>query len=206
MQRKFVAVDNSWNVGNAIDYLRNETENLPDDEPINVIQEDHKNPNLLFVGSSRCIYVSIDDGTNWISMKNNMPNVAIHDLLIHPRENDLIVGSFGRSIWIADISPLQELNSSLLAKDIHLFDIKPQVLWILSEQKQVAADHQNYSGEIAPKGIVVNYYLKNKVKNGVTVQIYQGEYLINEYKGSGKPGLNSLEWYLTKRIPRTNEE
>ena len=182
------------------------TENLPDDEPINVIQEDHKNPNLLFVGSSRCIYVSIDDGTNWISMKNNMPNVPIHDLLIHPRENDLIVGSFGRSIWIADISPLQELNSSILDKDIHLFDIEPQVLWILSEQKQVAADHQNYSGENAPKGIVVNYYLKNKVKNGITVQIYQGEYLINEYKGSGKPGLNSLEWYLTKRIPRTNEE
>ena len=76
----------------------------------------------------------------------------------------------------------------------------------MSEQKQVAADHQNYSGENAPKGIVVNYYLKNKVKNGITVQIYQGEYLINEYKRSGKPGLNSLEWYLTKRIPRTNEE
>ncbi|HIB04752.1 MAG TPA: hypothetical protein EYO18_03325 [Candidatus Marinimicrobia bacterium] len=182
------------------------TGNLPNDEPINVIQEDHKNPNLLFVGTSRCIYVSIDNGANWTSMKNNMPYVPIHDLCIHPRENDLVVGSFGRSFWIADISPLQELNPSVLAKDIHLFEVEPQVLWILSGQKQVAADHQNYSGENAPKGIVVNYYLKNEVKNGVTVQVYQGAHLINEYKGSGEPGLNSVEWYLTKRIPRTEEE
>ena len=77
---------------------------------------------------------------------------------------------------------------------------------ILSGQKQVAADHQNYSGENASKGIVVNYYLKNEVKNGVTVQVYQGMHLINEYKGSGEPGLNSVEWYLTKRIPRTEED
>ena len=182
------------------------TGNLPNNEPINVIQEDHKNPNLLFVGTSRCIYVSIDNGANWTSMKNNMPNVPIHDLCIHPRENDLLVGSFGRSFWIADISPLQEINSGVLAKDIHLFEVEPQVLWILSGQKQVAANHQNYSGENAPKGIVVNYYLKNEVKNGVTVQVYQGMHLINEYKGSGEPGLNSVEWYLTKRIPRTEED
>ena len=182
------------------------TGNLPNDEPINVIQEDHKNPKLLFLGTSRCIYVSIDNGANWTSMKNNMPNVPIHDLSIHPRENDLIVGSFGRSFWIADISPLQEINSGVLAKDIHLFEVEPQVLWILSGQKQVAANHQNYSGENAPKGIIVNYYLKNEVKNGVTVQVYQGMHLINEYKGSGEPGLNSVEWYLTKRIPRTEED
>ena len=52
----------------------------------------------------------------------------------------------------------------------------------------------------------MNYYLKNEVKNGVTVQVYQGAHLINEYKGSGEPGLNRVEWYLTKRIPRTEED
>jgi len=182
------------------------TENLPQDEPINVIKEDHKNPSLLFVGTSKGIYVSMDGGANWTSMKNNMPCVPIHDLCIHPRENDLVVGSFGRSIWIADISPLQELNADVLAKDVHLFDVEPQVLWILSGQKQVAANHQNYAGENAPKGIVVNYYLKDKVRDGVTVQVYRGAHLINEFKGLGNPGLNSVEWYLTERIPRTEEE
>ena len=68
------------------------TGNLPKDEPINVIKEDHKNPNLLFVGTSQSIYVSIDGGATWSSMKNNMPYVPIHDLCIHPRENDLVVG------------------------------------------------------------------------------------------------------------------
>jgi photosystem II stability/assembly factor-like uncharacterized protein len=182
------------------------TGNLPQNYPINVIKEDHKNPNLLFVGTSKCIYVSIDGGANWTPMRNNMPYVPIHDLCIHPRENDLVVGSFGRSIWIADISPLQELSADVLAKDIHLFDVEPQVLWILSGQKQVAANHQNYAGENAPKGIVVNYYLKDEARDDVTVQVYRGAHLINEYKGSGDPGLNSVEWYLTERIPRTEEE
>jgi hypothetical protein len=182
------------------------TADLPKDEPINVIKEDHRNPNLLFAGTSRSLYVSLDGGANWASMKNNMPYVPIHDLCIHPRENDLVVGSFGRSFWIADISPLQELTPEVLAKDVHLFDIDPQVLWILSGQKQVAAAHQNYDGENAPKGIIVNYFLKEAVEDGVTVQVYKGKHLINEYKGSGNTGLNSVEWYLTERIPRTEEE
>ncbi len=80
------------------------------------------------------------------------------------------------------------------------------MLWVLSGQKQVAANHQNYSGENAPKGSVVNYYLKNRVPGGVTVQIYRGSHLVNEYKGSGDPGLNSVEWHLTERIARTDEE
>ena len=63
------------------------TGNLPNDEPINVIQEDHKNPNLLFVGTSRCIYVSIDNGANWTSMKNNMPNVCLLYTSPSPRDS-----------------------------------------------------------------------------------------------------------------------
>jgi len=180
--------------------------NLPEDEPVNVIREDHKNPNLLFVGTAKSIYVSINGGSSWASLKNNLPYIPIHDLAIHPRENDLIVGSFGRSIWIADISPLQEMTTEVMAKEEYLFDIQPQVLWILSEQTQVAAATQNFSGEIAPHGIVVNYYLKNKAKGDVKVQIYRGDWLVNEYTGTGNKGLNSVQWYLTERIPRTGEE
>ena len=180
--------------------------NLPDDEPVNVIKEDHKNPNLLFIGTVRSIHVSVDGGNTWTSMRNNMPYIPILDLCIHPRENDLVVGTYGRSIWIADISPLQEVTSDVLTKDVHLFDVEPQVLWILSEQPQVAADFQNLRGEIAPHGVVVNYYLKDKTRAEVKVKIYRGTWLINEYTGSGNTGLNSVEWYLTERIPRTEDE
>lgn len=180
--------------------------NLPENEPVDVIIEDHKNPELLFVGTTKSVYVSIDGGGNWNPLRNNMPRVPIHDLEIHPRENDLIVGTFGRSIWIADISPLQEFSQEVMEKEEYLFNIEPQVLWILSEQTQVAADMQNLSGENAPHGIVVNYYLKNRAKGDVKVQIFRGDWLINEYTGSGEKGLNTVEWYLTERIPRTEEE
>ncbi len=182
------------------------TNNLPKDEPVNVIREDHKNPNLLFVGTAKSIHVSIDSGNTWTSMRNNMPSIPIHDFCIHPRENDLVVGTFGRSIWIADISPLQELTPEVLAKEEHLFDIESQVLWILAEQTQVAAALQNFHGENAAHGVVVNYYLKNKVQDEVKVKVYRGTWLVNEYTGSGNPGLNSVQWYLTERLPRTEEE
>lgn len=182
------------------------TNGLPAGEPVNVIRHDHKNPDLLFLGTEKSIYVSLDRGASWQSLRNNMPNIPITDMVIHPRENDLIVATYGRSFWIADISPLQEINAKVLAEDVHLFDVEPQILWILSGQKQVAANFQNYNGENAPKGIVVNYYLKNRVKDGVTVQIFRGSQLVNEYEGSGDPGLNNVEWHLTERILRTDKE
>jgi len=182
------------------------TKGLPEDEPVNVIRHDPKNPNLVFLGTEKSAYVSLDRGDSWQSLRNNMPNIPVTDMVIHPRENELVVATYGRSFWIADISPLQEIKASSLDKDVHLFDVKPQVLWILSGQKQVAANWQNYTGENAPKGIVVNYYLKNRVENGVAVRIFRGSRLVNEYQGSGNPGLNSVEWHLTERIPRTAKE
>jgi hypothetical protein len=68
-----------------------------------------------------------------------------------------------------------------------------------------AAALQNYHRENAPHGVVVNYYLKNAAKSDAKVQIYRGTWLINEYTGSGNPGLNSVQWYLTERITRTEE-
>ena len=178
---------------------------LPADEPVNVIREDHRNPDLLFVGTAKGLHVSFDGGNSWSSLRNNMPNVPIHDLVIHPRDNDLVVGTYGRSFWIADISPLQELTRDTLAKDVHLFDVAPQVLWISARETQVASVYQNYEGENAPKGAVAYYMLREPARGPVTVQIYRGTTLVNEYTGPGEAGLNSVEWFLTERIPRTEE-
>ena len=75
-----------------------------------------------------------------------------------------------------------------------------------TEQTQVAAALQNFHGANAPHGVVVNYYLKKKAMSDVKVQVYRGTWLVNEYTGSGNPGLNSVQWYLTERLPRTEEE
>ena len=78
--------------------------NLPN-EAINVIREDRTNPNLLFVGTDFGVYVTLDGGKAWQRMKNGMTTNPVHDLAIHPREQELIVGTHGRGIFIADISP-----------------------------------------------------------------------------------------------------
>lgn len=180
-------------------------EGLPADEPVNVIREDPRNPDLLFLGTAKGIQVSLDRGRSWTSLRNNMPNVPIHDLAIHPRDNDLVVGTYGRSFWIADIAPLQELAPSVLARDIHLFDLAPRVLWISARQTQVASALQNYEGENAPHGVMVRYWLRAPAQD-VRVEIWDATRKINEYAGPTEPGLHSVQWYLTERIPRTAEE
>ena len=177
--------------------------NLPD-EPINVIREDHKNPKLLFVGTDRTIHASIDGGLRWHEMKNNLPTIPVHDLVIHPRENDLVVGTHGRGFYITDITPLQEINKDLLNQDVHLFKIMPKVQWIMPSQKAVA--DQNFEGENEPYGPVIYYYLKKEISNTIELSVYDGQNLINVLKGTAKKGMNSIMWGMTKRGRERNPE
>ena len=177
--------------------------NLPN-ESVNVIQEDHKNPNLLFVGNDKAVYVTIDGGGNWTRLQNNMPTQPVHDLVIHSRENDLVVGTYGRGIFITDISTLQELTPEVLRQDVHLFNIEPKIQWVIPRENVVSS--QNFSGENEPYGIMINYYLKNSVNSDVIVRVYKGERMINELHGSGAAGLNRVEWRMDTRRERTKEE
>ena len=101
--------------------------NLPDDAPVRVIREDVKNPDLLFLGTEFAAYLSLDRGKSWTRLMNGMPTVAIADLVVHPRDGDLIAGTHGRSAFVMDISPLQELTPEVAASDLHLFSIKNAV-------------------------------------------------------------------------------
>ena len=164
--------------------------NLPD-ESINVIKEDHKNPNLLFAGTELAVYVSIDGGMNWTKMKNNMPAQPVHDLVIHPRENDLVVGTHGRGFFITDISPLQQLDREVLSKNAHLFEIEPKVKWVNPGEKESSSS--NFSGESEPAGIVVNYFLSGNAGD-VKVTVYTGARAIFETSGPAEAGINSVVW------------
>ena len=177
--------------------------NLPK-EPINVIREDHKNPNLLFVGTEFAVYVSIDGGKNWTKMKTNMPTQPVQDMVIHPRENDLVLATHGRGFFITDISPLQELAGEVLSKDVHLFDIESKIRWVNNELN--VSSSSNFNGESEPNGIVIYYYLKNKAEDKVKVAVYKGNMLINEITGSSDAGINKVVWNMTVRRKRTAEE
>ncbi len=106
------------------------TANLPANEPVYVVKEDLKNPSLLFVGTERGVYASIDGGVRWDPLNTDFPVVAVHDLVIHPRDGDLIAATHGRSLWILDdITPLQQLTPAVLTSDAYAFGNRIATLW-----------------------------------------------------------------------------
>lgn len=92
--------------------------------PVNVILEDTKNENLLFVGTDNGAYVSFDGGSSWQAFSNELPSVAIHDMVIQPQANDLLLGTHGRSIYLTNIEALQSMNVENMNKEITVFDTK----------------------------------------------------------------------------------
>ncbi len=166
---------------------------LPD-KAINVIREDAVNPNLLFVGAEFGLYVSIDGGKTWAEMRNNLPTQPVHDLLIHPRERDLIVGTHGRGIFITDISALQEITDKVLASDAHLFDVEAKVKWVV--RRPTVTAYTNFDGESEPNGVLINYYLKAPVSGDVMVKVLKGSHVVAETKGTNTAGINTVMWNM----------
>jgi photosystem II stability/assembly factor-like uncharacterized protein len=136
---------------------------LPND-PINVVKEDPIRKGLLFAGSERAVYVSFDDGANWQSLRLNMPATSIRDLII--KDNDLVIGTHGRSFWILDdITPLRQMYNQLLNQPAILF--KPQttyrVRWSMYPDTPVPPDEP--AGQNPPDGAIINYYLGSNAAN-----------------------------------------
>lgn len=172
--------------------------NLPVDESLCVIREHPSNPNLLFVGSTKAVYVSFDGGQIWNLFRNNMPNNPVEDIKIHPREKDLIVGTHGRSIFIADISYLEEINNATLAKDFHLFTPQTRVKWTATPSNHSA--YINYNGPSEPVAAHIYYYLKNEARD-VKIQVLDGVRVIFEGEAAKEKGVNRFLWNYSIRPP-----
>jgi photosystem II stability/assembly factor-like uncharacterized protein len=168
--------------------------NLPA-KAINVIREDPKNPNLLFVGADFGLFVSIDGGKTWTEMKGNMPTQPVHDLKIHERDGELVVATHGRGIYITNISALEQVNDKVLGESVYLFDMKPGVKWV-TRTANVSAS-RNFSAPSNPVGIVIQYYQKAAASGDVTVQVMKGARVVAQNpKAPNAAGLNSLVWNM----------
>ena len=141
------------------------TTGLPNGWSVNVITEHHRTPNLLFLGNEIGVYMSIDRGQNWTRIKSNLPVVPVDDLAIHPRENDLIVGTHGRSAWIlADVTPLEHLSTELLGEAGQLFPQKPVTMW--AQKGDWPFYGATYSASNPPRGALIRYYLSDHQSEG----------------------------------------
>ena len=175
---------------------RSITANLPN-QPINVITEDPKNPNLLFVGNDTGVFVSIDRGARWVKMNNTIPNIPIRDILVHPRQRDLIVGSYGRGIFVTNIAALEEVTEPVLGEDVHLFATQPtvqRVIWSYGANDYLFGQHQLQTpNETA--GMVIRYYLKTAVPGGATVTVTNAAgQEVARVNGGSAAGINQAVW------------
>lgn len=172
---------------------------------IHVIREDLRNKNLVFVGTEFGIFTSLDNGQSWFFLQNNLPTVAVRDIAIHPRENDLIIGTHGRGIWIIDnISQLQEMNEDILEKDVHLFDIRATTAFLRSSTRESFAK-PIFSGKNPPYGLAIAAYMKKKPKERPKYQILDSDQkTIYQMDLPKKEGIQRITWNL-QFVPKTEE-
>ena len=174
--------------------------NLPSAGPVYVIREDPRNPNLLFAGTEFGIFASLDRGQSWVPLKSGLPTVAVYDAVIHPRDSELVIGTHGRSVWVLDISPLEQMTPEVLAQPVHLFDIKPV------DQFQITGVHDwqfmaqsVFDGANPAFGAVIDYYLQSNLGENVEVRIAdKADYPVATLQGPGYAGLQEVVWDLRR--------
>lgn len=142
--------------------------NLPKNHPLWAIAEDQINPNLLFVGTEFGLFFSIDGGQKWVQLKGGLPVIAVRDLAIQKRENDLAVGTFGRGIYILDnYSALREVSGEMLAREAHLFGVKDALMFV--QATPYGGRGKSFQGE--------SFYTAENPGYGATFTIYLKEAL-----------------------------
>jgi hypothetical protein len=165
---------------------------------VNVITTDNRNRNLLFLGTEYAIYASLDAGKSWKPLMQGMPTVRVDDLIVHPRERDLIVGTHGRSIWILDdISPLEQMSDMTTEGDAHVFDVRPAIAWVNDIQKQITVGGQkHFRGQNPDPGTAISYWLKgNADAVRVSITDITGRE-VRTIEGTKTAGLNRVRWNM----------
>lgn len=195
---------------------QNITGNLPARGYVHVVREDPKNPNLLYAGTELGLFASYNNGGTWLPLNlKNLPNVAVHDIMVHPRENDLLLATHGRSIWIFDdATPIQQMNQTILDSNVYLFSIRP-ALRFASRFTRYGLGDKTFAGPNPASGALITYYLKDKPddKGTFKLQVFdRNGKLVQDIEHPAKEkGLNRVTWNLrfggpeVRRLP-TEEE
>ncbi|MGI8788723.1 MAG: WD40/YVTN/BNR-like repeat-containing protein [Pyrinomonadaceae bacterium] len=163
------------------------TKGLPDGGIVNAVREDPKRKGLLFCGTEQAVYVSFNDGDDWQLLRLNMPATSVRDLVIH--DDDLVVGTHGRSFWILDdLTPLRQINEKIASADAYLFAPQTAIRVKRSVHTDTPFPPEEPAGQNPPDGAIINYYLKGKSATPVVIEIYDSSNkLVRRYASDDKP-------------------
>jgi photosystem II stability/assembly factor-like uncharacterized protein len=161
------------------------------------VREDPTRKGLLYLGTENAIYVSFNDGENWIPLQSNLPPAPAHWMVVQEHFNDLVVATYGRGFWIMDdITPLQQLTSEVLESEVHLF--LPRPAYRFRSKSTPMADYlEPAKGDNPPYGAFIDYYLKSRPKGKIKIEIVdQKKEVVKTLVGTSNVGINRLVWNL----------
>ena len=171
---------------------------LPAEGPVKVVREDPANPDLLFAGTEFGLYVSLDRGVRWHRF-GGLPTVAVDDIVIHPRERDLVIATHGRSLFIVDdITPLEQLTRVIADSAAYLFPPRPAAGYYQLPGWNEWEGSAVYRGENPPPGATFTYWIREFTGDGVSLAITDsaGRAVAN-LSAPGTPGFSRTTWNLT---------
>ena len=184
----------------------NITSNLPEYGNVNTVRQDPRNRNLLYVGTEFEFFVSLDEGGSWHRLMTGLPVVRIDDVLVHPRDNDLVLATHGRSVMVMDdITPLQQLTPEVMEADAHLFAPREAVAWKQNRMRSRSVTGDKVLvGDNALPGTAIHYWLgddtdADDVSLTVT-EVATGE-MFRDLEATGHEGINRVQWDLRGNMP-----
>jgi photosystem II stability/assembly factor-like uncharacterized protein len=170
-----------------------------------VIKEDTVNKDLLFLGTEFGLWISLDGGTRWAQFQGgNFPNVAVREVQIHPRDQDLVIATHGRGIWIVDdLTPLRALSDETRQKSTAFLPIRP-VQQRLQASGGWAEGDATFSGDSGPGGATITYYLKSRhVYGPIKLEILDAAgKLVDTITPSKRRGINRINWAMRVKPPK----
>ncbi len=177
------------------------TNGLPARGWSHVIREDPKVKDLLYAGTEFGLYASWDAGATWVSIRNNIPATAVRDIAIHPRDNDIIVATHGRGIYILDdAAPLQQIATAMKS-DAYLFPIRPAIRWA-GGGGSFRSNPRDWLAPNPAAGAWINLYLRTAPSGPVTITIAdKAGKTVRTIRARGEAGLNRFVWNLRYDMP-----
>jgi len=172
---------------------------------VNVIAEHPDNPDVLFLGTEHAVYLSVNAGSDWTKFKSNLPTTLYDDLLIHPREKDLVLGTHGRSFWVLDdTSPLAEW-STVYNKPVHVFSVRAATLFHYWKDTSYRAQEE-WAGENPPYGAIISYLVNSDVDSvTITVKRRKSQIIRTYRQPVVKGSIQRLAWDLKYPPPSSQQ-